>query len=124
MAAGIEEIRRYLEERPEKLVVVVAHGGILEGLAGPPDVHGRGWIGHTRAPAGFVSGIHQARLVGQHRVLSMRFSRETGWLWLMTDIQHLQPDYFSSCRAVRGWQHPPQMSEPSTSARMRPTPSC
>jgi hypothetical protein len=28
-------------------------------------------------------------------VLSFRFSREQGWMWLMTDIQHLQPEYFS-----------------------------
>ena len=28
-------------------------------------------------------------------VLSFRFSRDQGWMWLMTDIQHLQPEYFS-----------------------------
>jgi hypothetical protein len=28
-------------------------------------------------------------------VLSLRFSRDQGWLWLMTDIQHLQPEFFS-----------------------------
>jgi broad specificity phosphatase PhoE len=90
-----EEIRRYLEERPEKLVVVVAHGGIL-----------KVWLAHLMftAVAGLDTPEHQlASYRGFTRlgwwdntgVLSMRFSRETGWLWLMTDIQHLQPDYFS-----------------------------
>jgi hypothetical protein len=27
-------------------------------------------------------------------VLSFQYSRDQGWLWLMTD-QHLQPEYFS-----------------------------
>jgi hypothetical protein len=25
----------------------------------------------------------------------LRFSRDQGWMWLMTDIQHLQPEFFS-----------------------------
>jgi broad specificity phosphatase PhoE len=90
-----EEIRRYLESRTEKLIVVVAHGGIL-----------KVWLAHLMftAVAGLDTPEHQlASYRGFTRlgwwdntgVLSLRFSRETGWLWLMTDIQHLEPDYFS-----------------------------
>ncbi|HEX6760886.1 MAG TPA: histidine phosphatase family protein [Propionibacteriaceae bacterium] len=90
-----EEIRRYLEARPERLTVVVAHGGIL-----------KVWLAHLMftAVAGLDTPEHQlASYRGFTRlgwwdntgVLSLRFSRDSGWLWLMTDIQHLQPDYFS-----------------------------
>jgi broad specificity phosphatase PhoE len=90
-----EEIRRYLEARPERLIVVVSHGGIL-----------KVWLAHLMftAVAGLDTPEHQlASYRGFTRlgwwdntgVLSLRFSPETGWLWLMTDIQHLQPDYFS-----------------------------
>jgi broad specificity phosphatase PhoE len=89
-----EEIRRYLEARTERLVVVVAHGGI-----------NKVWLAHLMFTA--VPGLDTATQLSAYRgftrlgwwdntgVLSMRFSRETGWLWLMTDIQHLQPEYFS-----------------------------
>jgi len=59
-----EEIRRYLEMRAEKLIVVVAHGGIL-----------KVWLAHLMftAVAGLdtadqlgLSRIHPAWLVGQH----------------------------------------------------------
>jgi len=32
---------------------------------------------------------------GNTAVLSLRLSPKQGWLWLMTDIQQLQPEYFS-----------------------------
>jgi broad specificity phosphatase PhoE len=90
-----EEIRRYLESRTEKLIVVVSHGGIL-----------KVWLAHLMftAVAGLDTPEHQlASYRGFTRlgwwdntgVVSLRFSRDTGWLWLMTDIQHLEPDYFS-----------------------------
>jgi broad specificity phosphatase PhoE len=90
-----EEIRRYLESRREKLVVVVAHGGIL-----------KVWLAHLMFTAvpGLDTPEHQlASYRGFTRlgwwdntgVLSLKFSRDSGWLWLMTDIQHLEPDYFS-----------------------------
>jgi len=89
-----EEIRRYLEARKERLVVVVSHGGIL-----------KVWVAHLMFTA--VAGLDTADQLAAYRgftrlgwwdntgVLSLRFSRDQGWMWLMTDIQHLQPDYFS-----------------------------
>jgi broad specificity phosphatase PhoE len=89
-----EEIRRYLEARKERLVVVVSHGGIL-----------KVWVAHLMFTA--VAGLDSSDQLTAYRgftrlgwwdntgVLSFRFSREQGWMWLMTDIQHLQPEYFS-----------------------------
>jgi broad specificity phosphatase PhoE len=89
-----EEIRRYLESRKDRLIVVVSHGGIL-----------KVWAAHLMFTA--VAGLDTADQLAAYRgftrlgwwdntgVLSFRFSREQGWMWLMTDIQHLQPEYFS-----------------------------
>jgi broad specificity phosphatase PhoE len=89
-----EEIRRYLEVRKERLVVVVSHGGIL-----------KVWVAHLMFTA--VAGLDTAEQLAAYRgftrlgwwdntgVLSLRFSRDQGWMWLMTDIQHLQPEFFS-----------------------------
>jgi broad specificity phosphatase PhoE len=89
-----EEIRRYLEARKERLVVVVSHGGIL-----------KVWVAHLMFTA--VAGLDTADQLAAYRgftrlgwwdntgVLSLRFSRDQGWLWLMTDIQHLEPEFFS-----------------------------
>lgn len=89
-----EEIRGYLETRAEKLVVVVAHGGIL-----------KVWLAHLMFTA--VAGLDTADQLAAYRgftrlgwwdntgVVSLRFHQDLGWLWLMTDIQHLEPDYFS-----------------------------
>jgi broad specificity phosphatase PhoE len=88
------EIRRYLEARTERLIVVVSHGGIL-----------KVWVAHLMFTA--VAGLDTSDQLAAYRgftmlgwwdntgVLSLRFSRDHGWLWLMTDIQHLQPEYFS-----------------------------
>jgi broad specificity phosphatase PhoE len=89
-----EDIRRYLEERTERLIVVVSHGGIL-----------KVWVAHLMFTA--VAGLNTSEQLAAYRgftrlgwwdntgVLSFRFSRDHGWLWLMTDIQHLEPEYFS-----------------------------
>src|SRR5215204_4796035 len=89
-----EEIRSYLETRAEKLIVVVAHGGIL-----------KVWLAHLMFTA--VARLDTADQLDAYRgftrlgwwdntgVLSMRFNRLHGWQWLMTDIQHLEPEYFS-----------------------------
>jgi broad specificity phosphatase PhoE len=89
-----EEIRRYLEAQKERLIVVVSHGGIL-----------KVWAAHLMFTA--VPNLDTSDQLAAYRgftklgwwdntgVLSFRFSRDHGWLWLMTDIQHLQPDYFS-----------------------------
>ena len=94
-----EEIRQYLEARPERLVVVVSHGGIL-----------KVWLAHLmfKALAGLDTSDQLAAYRGFTRlgwwdntgVLSLRFNRLQGWLWLMTDIQHLQPEYFSFMPSV------------------------
>ena len=88
------EIRRYLEARTERLTVVVSHGGIL-----------KVWVAHLMFTA--VAGLDTSDQLAAYRgftrlgwwdntgVLSFRFSRDHGWMWLMTDIQHLQPEYFS-----------------------------
>jgi broad specificity phosphatase PhoE len=88
------EIRRYLEARTERLIVVVSHGGIL-----------KVWVAHLMFTA--VAGLDTSDQLAAYRgftrlgwwdntgVLSFRFSRDHGWMWLMTDIQHLQPEYFS-----------------------------
>ena len=89
-----EEIRRYLEAQKDRLIVVASHGGIL-----------KVWVAHLMFTA--VAGLDTADQLAAYRgftklgwwdntgVLSFRFSRDQGWMWLMTDIQHLQPDYFS-----------------------------
>ena len=88
------EIRRYLEARKEQLAVVVSHGGIL-----------KVWVAHLMFTA--VTGLDTSDQLAAYRgftrlgwwdntgVLSLQFSRDQGWLWLMTDIQHLQPEFFS-----------------------------
>lgn len=94
-----EQIRRYLEARTEKLIAVVAHGGIL-----------KVWLAHLMFTA--VTGLDTADQLAAYRgftrlgwwdntgVLSLRFHPDRGWLWLMTDIQHLEPDYFSFMPSV------------------------
>jgi broad specificity phosphatase PhoE len=89
-----EQIRRYLETRTEDLIVVVAHGGIL-----------KVWLAHLMFTT--VAGLDTPEQLAAYRgftklgwwdntgVLSFRFSRRQGWLWLMTDIQHLEPEYLS-----------------------------
>ena len=89
-----EEIRRYLEAHKDRLIVVVSHGGIL-----------KVWVAHLMFTA--VAGLDTSDQLAAYRgftrlgwwdntgVLSLRFSREHGWMWLMTDVQHLQPEYFS-----------------------------
>jgi broad specificity phosphatase PhoE len=89
-----EEMRRYLEARTERLIVVVAHGGIL-----------KVWLAHLMFTA--IRGLDTSQQLSAYRgftrlgwwdntgVLSLRFNPDQGWLWLMTDIQHLEPDYFS-----------------------------
>jgi len=89
-----EEIRRYLEGRSEELVVVVAHGGIL-----------KVWLAHLMFTA--VPGLDTPAQIAAYRgftklgwwdntgLLSLRFGRDGGWLWLMTDIEHLDPEYLS-----------------------------
>ena len=89
-----EEIRTYLEGRTEDLVVVVAHGGIL-----------KVWLAHLMFTA--VPGLDTPAQIAAYRgftklgwwdntgLLSLRFSPHDGWLWLMTDIEHLEPEYLS-----------------------------
>jgi broad specificity phosphatase PhoE len=89
-----EEMRRYLEARTERLIVVVAHGGI-----------NKVWLAHLMFTA--VAGLDTPTQLAAYRgftrlgwwdntgVLSLRFNPKQGWMWLMTDIQHLQPEYFS-----------------------------
>jgi hypothetical protein len=83
-----------LETRTEDLIVVVAHGGIL-----------KVWLAHLMFTA--VHGFDTADQLAAYRgftrlgwwdntgVLSLRFHPDRGWLWLMTDIQHLEPEFFS-----------------------------
>ena len=106
-----EEMRRYLESRTERLIVVVAHGGI-----------NKVWLAHLMftTVAGLDTPTQLAAYGGFTRlgwwdntgVLSLRLSPKQGWLWLMTDIQHLQPEYFSFMRVHPGGQSPPLMPAP------------
>jgi broad specificity phosphatase PhoE len=94
-----EEIRQCLEAHTEGRVVVVAHGGIL-----------KVWLAHLMFTA--VARLDTADQLDAYRgftrlgwwdntgVLSMRFNRLHGWQWLMTDIQHLEPEYFSFMPSV------------------------
>jgi broad specificity phosphatase PhoE len=104
-----EEIRRYLESRTEGLIVVVAHGGIL-----------KVWLAHLMFTA--ISGLDTSAQLAAYRgftrlgwwdntgVVSMRFSPRQGWMWLMTDIQHLEPEYLSFMPSV------PRAAAPDTGA--------
>jgi broad specificity phosphatase PhoE len=88
------DIRRYLEGRTERLVAVVAHGGIL-----------KVWLAHLMFTA--IAGLDTSQQLTAYRgftrlgwwdntgVLSLRFNRREGWTWLMTDIAHLAPKYLS-----------------------------
>jgi broad specificity phosphatase PhoE len=101
-----QEITRYLEDRTEDLVVVVAHGGIL-----------KVWLAHLMFTT--VPGLDTPAQIAAYRgftklgwwdntgLLSLRFSRSAGWLWLMTDIEHLEPEYLSFMPAV------PKVLEPA-----------
>jgi len=89
-----EEISAYLEARREDLVLVVAHGGIL-----------KVWLAHLMFTS--VAGLDTAAQLAAYRgftrlgwwdntgVISLNFSRARGWQWLMTDIEHLSPEYLS-----------------------------
>jgi broad specificity phosphatase PhoE len=95
-----EEMRRYLEARTERLIVVVAHGGI-----------NKVWLAHLMFTA--VAGLDTPTQLAAYRgftrlgwwdntgVLSLSFSPQQGWMWLMTDIQHLQPEYLSFMPSAR-----------------------
>jgi hypothetical protein len=61
-----EEMRRYLETRTERLIVVVAHGGINKVRLAHLMFTAVAGLGYADA-AGCVPRIHPARLVGQHR---------------------------------------------------------
>ncbi len=88
------EIRRYLEARPERVLAVVAHGGILKVL-----------LAHLAF--GSVPGLDTAAQLAAYRgftslgwwdntgAVSLRHSPESGWWWLMTDVDHLGPKYLS-----------------------------
>lgn len=89
-----EGVSGYLEARSEDLVLVVAHGGIL-----------KVWLAHLMFTS--VRGLDTPAQLSAYRgftrmgwwdntgLLSLMFSREQGWRWLMTDIQHLEPEYLS-----------------------------
>lgn len=89
-----EDIRSYLEARTESVVAVVAHGGIFKVL-----------LAHLMFTA--VPGFDTAQQLAAYRgfirlgwwdntgVVSLRYSPREGWLWLMTDIDHLGPKYLS-----------------------------
>ena len=89
-----EEISHYLEARGERLVVVVAHGGIL-----------KVWLAHLMFTS--VPGLDTPAQMTAYRgftrlgwwdntgLVPLTFSPQAGWQWLMTDIQHLEPEYLS-----------------------------
>lgn len=89
-----EDISRYLEARTEDLVVVVAHGGIL-----------KVWLAHLMFTS--VGGLDTPAQLSAYRgftklgwwdntgMVPLMFSRPHDWRWLMTDIQHLEPEYLS-----------------------------
>lgn len=89
-----EHISHNLEARTEDLVVVVAHGGIL-----------KVWLAHlmftsvaaldTPAQLAAYRGFTNLGWWDNTGVVSLTFSRREGWRWLMTDIQHLDPEYFN-----------------------------
>ena len=94
-----EEIRRYLEARTEDLVVVVSHGGIL-----------KVWLAHlmftsvagldTPAQLAAYRGFTQLGWWDNTGAISLMLDRRHGWRWLMTDIQHLGPEYLSFMPSV------------------------
>jgi broad specificity phosphatase PhoE len=89
-----EEISAYLEARTEDLVLVVAHGGIL-----------KVWLAHLMFTS--VGGLDTSAQLAAYRgftklgwwdntgLVPLMFSRQQRWRWLMTDIQHLEPEYLS-----------------------------
>lgn len=89
-----EAISHYLEARQEDLVLVVAHGGIL-----------KVWLAHLMFTS--VHGLDTPAQLSAYRgftklgwwdntgMVPLMFDRRHGWKWLMTDIQHLEPEYLS-----------------------------
>lgn len=89
-----EEISGYLAARTEELILVVAHGGIL-----------KVWLAHLMFTS--VTGLDTPAQLSAYRgftklgwwdntgLVPLMHSREQGWQWLMTDIQHLEPEYLS-----------------------------
>ena len=93
-------------------MVVVAHGGILKAHLMFTAIRGLDTSQQLSAYRGFT----RLGWWDNTGVLSLRFSPDQGWLWLMTDIQHLEPDYFSFMPSTPRPQWPIQIPEPSTSA--------
>lgn len=101
------DIRHYLESRTERLLVVVAHGGIL-----------KVWLAHLMFSA--VPGLDTAQQLAAYRgfsqlgwwdncgALSVRYSPASGWMWLMTDVAHLGPKYLSFMPGVEEVEEPPK----------------
>ena len=89
-----EAISRYLQGRTEALVLVVAHGGIL-----------KVWLAHlmfitvhgldTPAQLSAYRGFTKLGWWDNTGLIPLMFNRREGWKWLMTDIQHLGPEYLS-----------------------------
>lgn len=89
-----EDISGYLTARTEGLVLVVAHGGIL-----------KVWLAHlmftsgadldTPAQLSAYRGFTRLGWWDNTGMVPLMFSRRQGWQWLMTDVQHLDPEYLS-----------------------------
>ena len=89
-----EAISHYLEARTEGATVVISHGGIL-----------KVWLAHLMFTA--IPGLDTSAQLAAYRgftrlgwwdntgVVSLTFASDRGWMWLMTDIGHLAPAYFS-----------------------------
>lgn len=89
-----EAISTYLAARAEDLVLVVAHGGIL-----------KVWLAHLMFTS--VPGLDTPAQLSAYRgftklgwwdntgLVPLTFNGQQGWRWLMTDIQHLEPEYLS-----------------------------
>lgn len=89
------DIVEYLKSRPEQLMVVVSHGGLLKYLLGHLAMTGEDELPLQHK---VVAADRMAHLMWYHNtgITAVMYEERTGkWQWLPTDIDHLHPKYFS-----------------------------
>lgn len=89
--AGV--ILRYLESRPESIIAVVSHGGILKACLARILQNKTTTLSLEQRLEVYQSFLSQTWW-DNAGVVSLKYSVEEGWQWLMTDNQHIGTTYF------------------------------
>jgi broad specificity phosphatase PhoE len=94
------KILEYLQDRPEQTIAVVAHGGILKACLARVLQKESAPSLTLRQQLEVYQSISAQTWWDNTGVVSLRYSPEENWQWLMTDNQHIGPAYF-------GFMNPP-----------------